>query len=313
VTEGDRSSESGDQEGAIAVYQGSVHAWWRASGYGSRETISGEMAIYPDRLKFSGAGLQRFRFRDHVISRGDIERVCSTGEVADPWYRMFFVPDIPGVRVIGRPDDVFGERDEYLLQFFSPSVPEVLAALRDAGYPVGGLTKVSVVSVRAICNIRIMVGDFARAIGPCDMEVYSDCLRFFAFVIGTAKNGFRLQRERVEIIYPLTMPGFLPLISRRAYAIRVVSKPASSFHDRDRYDMAFNSPSETGLLDILEAAGYPVERERRRWRPWGEERKASGDSSPSITSGFAQAKHEPPRRVCGSGHRWPRSRRHRRP
>lgn len=167
----------------------------------SQDAISGALGVYRDRLEFSGTGTRRFRFGHYVVSRDDVERVCDVREVADPWYRRFFVSSVPGVRVIGRPGGSFGERDDYLIQFINPPVSEALGVLNGAGYPVGGLGEAPLASVHGTCLIRIMAGSSARSVGPCELGVYADCLRFYAFAIGTAKNWLRLQRERVEVVY----------------------------------------------------------------------------------------------------------------
>jgi hypothetical protein len=94
------------------------------------------MAVYNDRLKFSGVGIRRFELREYVIFKHDIDGINFFSFTEIPRILRFLPMRRFGIRVISKPGGSFNDRDEYTLLFNAPSPDEVLKTLRIAGYPV---------------------------------------------------------------------------------------------------------------------------------------------------------------------------------
>jgi len=95
-----------------------------------------------------------------------------------------------------------------------------------------------------------------------EMAIYEDHLEFRGVGFHSWElHKYEIARERVGTILPRSAPGkpwFPPKFITRRYGIRVVSKAAGAFGDRDEYRFEFDSPASEEVLGTLRAAGYPV-------------------------------------------------------
>jgi hypothetical protein len=120
----------------VACYRGTVRVHWRIRNYHHKGTIGGQMAVYGDRLKFSGVGIHRFELREYSILEQDIDEIHFFSFAEIPRILRFLPMRRFGIRVISKPGGSFNDRDEYTLLFNDPAPDEVLKTLRIAGYPV---------------------------------------------------------------------------------------------------------------------------------------------------------------------------------
>jgi hypothetical protein len=125
--------------GPIAAYGGTVVVRLRIRTYHSKGTTGGEMSVYPEFLRFRGAGIHRWELRTYDIKKSAIDQihVVRTSDVP-PLQRLF--PMIPirqyGISVASKPGGSFKDRDTYRFTFDAPELAEVLGTLRAAGYPI---------------------------------------------------------------------------------------------------------------------------------------------------------------------------------
>jgi hypothetical protein len=110
----------------VAEFRGSVRIRTRIRNYGGAGTLSGKMSVFSDCLKFEGVGLFRFQLREYVVKKSDV------GEIrpASVWSNEH------AIRILSKPAGAFNDRDEFTFGFDTPTVDELLAALRDRGYPL---------------------------------------------------------------------------------------------------------------------------------------------------------------------------------
>ena len=99
------------------------------------------------------------------------------------------------------------------------------------------------------------------------MNVYADHVEFSG--LGIEKLTFPLRaaaRDQISRIYPIVIRTPLlrwhPLIRGRSH-IKIVMKSRGRYDGNDQYWLAFDQPAAPELLDVLENAGYPVDRRLR--------------------------------------------------